>query len=241
VPLFGKPKAQSADTAPQHLADMSEQEFSLKLAYWAKSSESVRVKAGPGAVVKLARMLEGVAKGDTELVEPYPIELGRAAPFITRMPDAAEWLTYHRKRPPVLRQALFVLEATDCIDLAFETFVGGLLDGDTDTAGIPEYNAVVGGVVSHWDEQTGDMVVRAVVGWGGKGVRGDTERNAIKLLGGLFGNIAGDPHALGVVAVERPARGTAQEGHLCAHCGFNSGHERAFYCPKCGMRQNAGQ
>ncbi len=36
--------------------------------------------------------------------------------------------------------------------------------------------AIVGGVASHWDESTGDMIVRGIVGWGGKGVRGDTDR-----------------------------------------------------------------
>jgi transposase len=25
---------------------------------------------------------------------------------------------------------------------------------------------------------------------------------------------------------------------VCAHCGFTSGHERAYYCPKCGMRMS---
>ncbi len=235
MPLFGR-KDKPQVHSPSPVDDVTAKDFSLKLAYSAKSSENVRVKAGPGAVVKLARMLEGVAKGETELVEPYPVELSHAAPFITRMPDAAEWLTYHRKRVPATRHALFVLEGTDAIDLAFETFVGGLLDGDIDTSGIPEYNALIGGVVSHWDEQTGDMIVRAVVGWGGKGVRGDTERNADRALTGLFGNILGDPQALGVVSVDRPVHGTAQDGVVCAHCGFNSGHERAFYCPKCGMR-----
>ena len=31
-----------------------------------------------------------------------------------------------------------------------------------------------------------------------------------------------------------PAAGRGGLG--CAHCGFASAHERAFYCPKCGMR-----
>jgi hypothetical protein len=235
VPLFGKPKAAPAPP-PVEVADISAQEYTLKLAYSAKSSESVRVKTGPGSTATLARMVHGYAKEEPELVEPYPVELGRARPFIASMPDAAEWLTYHRKRPPSCRHALLVLEGTDCIDLAFETFVGGLLEGEIDTAGMPEYNAIVGGVVSHWDEVTGDMIVRAVVGWGGRGVRGDTERNAARILAGLMGNIQGDPHALGVASVDRPIHGTSGTGVVCAHCGFNSGHERAFYCPKCGMR-----
>ena len=105
-----------------------------------------------------------------------------------------------------------MLESVDAIDLAFDTFVGGLLDGELDTSGYPEYNAIVGGVASHWDEMNGDMIVRAVVGWGGRGVRGDTDRNASRILAGLFGNIAADHHALGVASVERPVAGTKADG-----------------------------
>ena len=240
MPLFGKSKSAQANAPAPIVGEVPAQDFALKLSYSAKSSEYVRIKTGPSAVARLARMLDGYIQGDAELVEPYPVELGRAAPFIARMPAAAEWLTYHRKRLPVTRHALVVLESVDAIDLAFDTFVGGLLDGELDTSGYPEYNAIVGGVASHWDEMTGDMIVRAVVGWGGKGVRGDTDRNASHVLAGLFGNIAGDRHALGVVSVERPVTGTKTDGIVCPHCGFNSGHVRAFYCPKCGMRMARG-
>ena len=239
MPLFGKTNKNPAPvSAPPPVEEIPAQDFALKLSYSAKSSQSVRVKTGPSSVARLARMLDGFVQGEPELVEPYPVELGRAAPFIARMPDAAEWLTYHRKRLPVTRHALVVLEAVDAIDLAFDTFVGGLLDGELDTSGYPDYNTIVGGVASHWDEMNGDIVVRAVVGWGGRGVRGDTDRTAARILAGLFGNIQADQHALGVVSVERPIAGTKTSGVVCAHCGFNSGHERAFYCPKCGMRMS---
>ena len=41
---------------------------------------------------------------------------------------------------------------------------------------------------------------------------------------------------MGLTAVERPVPAAGRGGLVCAHCGFASGHERAFYCPKCGMR-----
>jgi len=85
-----------------------------------------------------------------------------------------QWLNAHHVHAPVTRHALVVLETIDAIDLAFDTFVCSLLEGETDTTGYPQYNAIVGGVASHWDEATGDMIVRAVVGWGGRGVRGDS-------------------------------------------------------------------
>ena len=91
---------------------------------------------------------------------------------MARPSEAMQWLNAHHIHSPVTRHALVVLESIDAIDLAFDTFVCTLLDGEVDTSGYPEYSAIVGGVASHWDEATGDMIVRAVVGWGGKGVRG---------------------------------------------------------------------
>ncbi len=243
MPLFGKMRRSSQDqpSIPQpQPADVSSHEFSLKLSYGAKSSEGVRLKAGPGLVQRLHSMLAGYVQGESELVEPLPVELGQASPYIARLPGSAQWLQYHHARSPVTRHALVVLESVDAIDLVYETLVCGLLSGETDTAGYPEYNAIVGGVVSHFDEVTGDLIVRAVVGWGGKGVRGDTDRNAAGVLAGLFNNIAGDTHAVGTVTVERPLPAAGPGGMACPHCGFNSGHERPFYCPKCGMRMVRG-
>src|SRR4029453_4072346 len=107
---------------------------------------------------------------------------------------------------------------------------------EIDTSGYPEYNAIVGGVAAHWDEATGDMICRAVVGWGGRGVRGDTDRIGNKLVAGILTNILANRNAIGLTAIERPVPAAGRGGLVCAHCGFASAHERAFYCPKCGMR-----
>jgi hypothetical protein len=243
VPLFGKfnrpGKDQSAPPPPPP-AEVSAREFSLKLSYAAKSSEGVRLKAGPGLEQRLQSMLAGYVQGDTEVVEPLPVSLAQATPFIARMPGSGQWLQYHQKRSPVTRHALVVLESVDAIDPVYETLVCGLLSGETDTSGYPEYNAIIGGVASHFDETTGDIVVRAVVGWGGNGVRGDTDRNAAGVLAGLFNNIAGDTHAVGMVSGSRPMATPGVGGLACSHCGFSSGLDRAFYCPKCGMRMVRG-
>ena len=203
--------------------EVSAQDYVLKLYYAGKSSEGVRFKAGPRAHDELPSMLIGLAKSDIEVVEPLPSE-------------AMQWLNAHHAHSPITRHALVVLESIDAIDLAFDTFVGALLDGEVDTSGYPDYSAVVGGVASHWDEATGDMIVRAVVGWGGKGVRGDTDRIGSRILAGLFTNVLANQYALGVTQIERPVPAAGRGGLVCAHCGFASAHERAFYCPKCGMR-----
>ncbi len=212
------------------------QEYMLKLYYAGKTSEGVRMEAGPRALAELPSMLHGLARTEIEVVEPLQIEFSQATPVIARPSEAMQWLNAHHVHSPVTRHALVVLETIDAIDLAFDTFVCTLLDGEVDTSGYPEYAAIVGGVAAHWDEATGDMIVRAVVGWGGKGVRGDTDRIAAKLLAGILTNVLANQYALGLTAVDRPVPAAGRGGLVCAHCGFASAHERAFYCPKCGMR-----
>jgi hypothetical protein len=212
------------------------QEFLLKLYYAGKSSEGVRMKAGPRTLAELPGILVGLARSEIEVVEPLPIEFSQATPIIARPTEAMQWLNAHHELSPITRHALVVLESIDAIDLAFDTFVCALLDGHIDTSGYPEYNAVVGGVASHWDEATGDMICRAVVGWGGRGARGDTDRTGTRILTGLLTNILASHFSEGLTAVDRPVPAAGRGGLVCAHCGFASAHERAFYCPKCGMR-----
>jgi len=211
------------------------QEHQLKLSYSGKTSEGVRMAAGPGARADLPGMLGGLAKSPIEVVEPLPMEYAQATPTIVRPSEAMQWLNAHHAHSPITRHALVVLESIDAVDLAFDTFACALLDGEIDTSGYPEYNAVIGGVAAHWDEATGDMIARAVVGWGGRGVRGDTDRIGSRILTSLLSNILASPHAIGLTSVVRPAQ-ALRGGVACSHCGFSSAHERAFYCPKCGMR-----
>jgi hypothetical protein len=211
-------------------------EYQLKLLYAGKSTEGVRMRVGPRAMDELPDMLAGVARSEVEVVRPLPLEYAQAVPQIARPSEAMQWLNAHHDLSPVTRHALVVLESIDAVDLAFDTFACALLEGETDTSGYPQYNAIIGGVAAHWDEATGDMIVRGVVGWGGRGVRGDTDRNGSRILGSLLSNILANQYALGLTAVDRPVPAAGRGGLVCAHCGFASGHERAFYCPKCGMR-----
>ena len=225
-----------APTPEPVLEELSAQDYTLKLHYQGKSSEGVRMQAGPKALDELPSMLAGQSKTEVEIVEPLPVEFAEAQPIMQRPSEAMQWLNAHHDLSPIARHALVVLESIGAIDLAFDTFACALLHGETDTGGYPEYNAIVGGVASHWDESTGDLIVRAVVGWGGKGVRGDTDRIAQKTLAGLLTQILASHYAIGLTAFERPVPAAGRGGLVCAHCGFASAHERAFYCPKCGMR-----
>lgn len=223
----------SGQTLPEEVVA---QEHQLRLNYAGKTSEGVRIKTGAAALADLPHMLSGLSRSEVEVIEPLPIEFSQASPTIVRPSEAMQWLNAHHALSPVSRHALVVLETIDAVDLAFDTFVCGLLDGEIDTSGYPAYNAVVGGVAAHWDEATGDMIVRGVVGWGGRGVRGDTDRVGSRILTSILSNILASQYSLGLTTVERPAVATGRGGVVCGHCGFQSAHERAYYCPKCGMR-----
>ena len=230
-------KPEQAATPPPALPEEIEpEEFEVRLYYRAKSTEGVRMQNGQAALHEMPSMLAGVARTDIDLLYPLPVELSEAAPVIVQPSEAMQWITAHQADSPIARHALLVLETVGAVDLAFDTLAVALLHGETDTAGNPEYNAVVGGVASHWDEATGDMLVRAVVGWGGKGVRGDTDRTAQKILSNLLANVLASQYATGMVPSEKPVPAGGVGGLVCASCGFASAHERAFYCPKCGMR-----
>jgi hypothetical protein len=210
------------------------QDYLLRLTYGAKSSEGVRLGGGPAALAELPAMLGGIAKSPIELVEPLPVGLGSATPVIVRPSEASQWIEARASLNPISRHALLVLESLDALDLAYDTFAVALLDGTVDTSGYPEYSAIVGGVASHWDESTGDLICRAVVGWGGRGAKGDTDRTAGRILSEILSAILSSSYALEMTTLDRPLGGGG--GSVCGHCGFAIGHDRAFYCPKCGMR-----
>jgi hypothetical protein len=211
------------------------QDHQLRLSFAGKTSEGVRLKGSPQAMASLPGMLEAVAKSTVEVVEALDPDVGHASPIITRSAEAGLWLQAHARHSPITRHALYVLESLDALDPAFDTFACALLDGDLDPAGYPDYASIVGGVAAHWDEGTGDLIVRGVVGWGGRGTRGDTDRNANRILAQILGSILETSGSLGVTALDRPGFGGASSGVTCAHCGFET-TGRAMFCPKCGMR-----
>ena len=211
------------------------QEYQLKLYYAGKSSEGVRMTAGPKAIAELPSMLHGLAKSEIEVVDPLPIEFSQATPVMARPSEAMQWLNAHHIHSPVTRHALVVLESIDAIDLAFDTFVCTLLDGEVDTSGYPEYSAIVGGVVSHWDEATGDMIAaRGGRRLGGKGAWGDTDRIAALL--GPGSSRTSSPTSTPWFDPDRPARSGAGRAAGLRLLRVRLGPRACVHCPKCGMR-----
>jgi hypothetical protein len=212
------------------------QEHQLRLTFAGKTSEGVRMKGGAQAMSLLPQMLGELPLSPVEVVEALDPGMSEASPSIARAGEASQWLQAHAGRSPITRHALYVLESLDALDPAFDTLACALLDGDLDNSGYPDYSAIVGGVAAHWDESTGDLIVRGVVGWGGRGSRGDTDRTANRLLGSILGNLLEVSGSLGVTALDRPGlENGPSSGITCSHCGFES-PGRAMFCPKCGMR-----
>jgi hypothetical protein len=220
--------------------EVTAQEYSVRLSLLARSSDGLRLPANPAAVAAIPGIVEPLSQTPVEVIEPLPLEYSDAAPTVERFTEVQQWVLARRDISPVGRHGLYVLEMTDALDMTVDTFHCGLLHGETDTSGYPEYNAIVGGLASHWDELSGELIVRAVIGWGGKGLRGDTERIGQKLLSSLYQQVVASGYSLGEAEQARlPAIG-ARSGLACAHCGFEAGSASAVYCPKCGMRMARG-
>ncbi len=212
------------------------EDYELKITYRARSSKGVRFAPGEGSVAALPLMLEQFSKSPIELIEPLDPQFADANPAVMRTIEASQWLNAHHHRSPVTRYGLMVLETLDAVDPAFESIAICLFDGTLDSSGYPDYTGVVGAVASYWDEVTGDQMVRGIVGWGGKGVRGDTERTATRILSGLLVAIVSSRGAAELVELDRPLPPDSGAGLVCPHCHFAQVGKSAFFCPKCGMR-----
>ncbi len=220
--------------------EITAQEYSLRLSFVARSSDGLRLPADPRVASAIPGIVEPLSQTPVEVVAPLPLEYADASPALERFNEVQQWVLARRDVGPIARHGLYVLEMTDALDMTVDTFYCGLLHGDTDTSGYPEYNAIVGGLASHWDELSGELIVRAVLGWGGKGLRGDTDRIGQRLLSSLYQQVLASGYSLGEAEQARLPSIGGRSGLVCAHCGFEAGSAGAFYCPKCGMRMVRG-
>jgi hypothetical protein len=225
---------------PTH-EEVRAQEYALRVSLMARSSDGLRLPADPSVAAAIPGIVEPISQTSVETIAPLPLEYSDASPAIERFNEVQQWVLARRDVSPIGRHGLYVLEMTDALDMTVDTFHCGLLHGETDTSGYPDYNAIVGGLATHWDELSGELIVRAVIGWGGKGLRGDTDRIGQKLLSSLYQQVVASGYSLGEAEQARlaPAIG-GRSGQICAHCGFEAGSAGAFYCPKCGMRMARG-
>jgi hypothetical protein len=235
-----KPEAAPPPPPAPVQEEVRAQEYLVRLAFVARSSDGLRLPADQRVATALPGIVEPLSTTSVETIAPLPLEYADASPTIERCNEIQQWVLARRDVSPIGRHGLYVLELTDALDMTVDTFFCGLLHGDTDTSGYPEYNAIVGGLASHWDELSGELIVRAVVGWGGKGLRGDTERIGQKLVSSLYQQVLASGYSLGEAESARLPSIGSRSGMVCAHCGFEAGSASAFYCPKCGMRMVRG-
>jgi hypothetical protein len=239
LPFIGRKRA-VAKKAPERVRippDTIDFEMhSMKHQYQTMSSHGVRTPGTHDIGQRLPDLLVGFAHSPVELIEPLPVDFEDAAPSIVRPEAALQWINAHHGRSPLAREALYVFESLDVLDLAYETLALALLHGELDGEGLPQYDTIYGGPISYWDEATGELIVRFLLGWGGEGVRGDTQRIAQKLLARLMGNLLATHDATELAQVERPVAHAGSRREPCSHCGFTAIDRRSAYCPTCGMR-----
>src|SRR5919106_2449595 len=210
-----KPSAQPPPPPKALQEEVTAQEYSVRLSFMARSSDGLRLPADPAARAAIPAIVEPLSETPVEVIEPLPLEYSDASPTMERVNEMQQWVLARRDLGPIGRHGLYVLELTDALDMTVDTFFCGLLHGETDTSGYPEYNAIVGGLASHWDELSGELIVRAVVGWGGKGQRGDTERIGQRLLSSLYQQVIATGFTLGAADTARATIG-AHTGLVCA-------------------------
>ncbi len=89
--------------------DIEAEEQELKLTYRAKSSQGVRMAAGPKAMEELPNMLLGLARSSIEVVGPLDLAFAEAAPAIQKPEQPMQWINADHDRSPTARHALVVL------------------------------------------------------------------------------------------------------------------------------------
>lgn len=229
----------AAESAPIPLhAEAPGQQYAIKIHLMGRSSDSVRMR-GPNAFHALNPIVDRLSNSRVEVLEPLPTDYRNAAPRIEHVEELDSWMRARSDAGPIARHALYVLETLDALDMTVDTFVCGLLYGATEASGYPDYQAIVGGVASRWDEITGELMARAVVGWGGKGVRGDSNRQAEALVNAIYAELVASGSPMGDTPPGPVAMGDAA-GLVCAHCGFEMVGGQAFFCIRCGMRMSRG-
>ena len=235
ISFLRRKKREPEAPPPPPVEDVEAREYSERLTLMARSSDALRMPAGPGSATALPDVVQSVAIAPLEVVEPLPLEMADASPRMERFTELQQWVVARRGTGPVARHGLWVLENIDALDMTVDTFYCALLYGEVDTSGYPEYQAIVGGLATHWDELTGELVARGVVGWGGRGLRGDTDRIGQKTLSALHANLIATGLTLGPAEAKVPLVGE-RTGLNCLHCGFQAETVSALYCPRCGMR-----
>ena len=113
------------------------QEYLLRIALVARSSDGLRLPADPRVAAALPGIVEPLSQTTVETIQPLPLEYSDASPAIERYNEVQQWVLARRDVTPIGRHGLYVLEMTDALDMTVDTFSCGLLHGETTPAATP--------------------------------------------------------------------------------------------------------
>src|SRR5204862_7818187 len=129
-------KAEPAPPPPPTpvVEEVTGQQYALKLAYMARSSDGLRMTGNPAVVQMLPQIVEPLSDTPIEIIEPLPLEYSDATPAVERFNEMQQWVLARRDLGPIAQHALYALQMTDAHDVTVYTFFSCLLHGATNTS-----------------------------------------------------------------------------------------------------------
>ena len=155
---------------------------------------------------RLPALLGGFATSPVELIEPLPIDFEDAAPSLVRPEAALQWINAHHGRSPLGRHALYIFETARRGRPGLRDVRRRAAHGESMARVSRASTRSFGGPGQLLGRGKGDLVVRMLLGWGGEGVRGDTQRIAQRLMARLMGNLLASHDATELGRVDEPVR-----------------------------------
>jgi hypothetical protein len=96
-----KPEAAAPPPPPVAMQEeVSAQEYLLRLAFVARSSDGLRLPADPSVAAALPGIVEPLSQTPVETVEPLPLEYSDASPSIERFNEVQQGCTCSRSPTP---------------------------------------------------------------------------------------------------------------------------------------------
>ena len=85
---------------PMH-EEVTAQEYLLRLAYIARSSDGLRLRADHAVAMAIPGILEPLSETPVETIEPLPLEYSDASPAIERFTEMQQWVLARRDVSPI--------------------------------------------------------------------------------------------------------------------------------------------
>jgi hypothetical protein len=93
----------------------------------------------------LPSVVEPLAIGPVEVLDPVSHELAEASPTIERLASCSSGSPARRRSAPSACTRSMSSSPPTAVDMTVDSVACALLHGETDTSGYPDYTAIVGG------------------------------------------------------------------------------------------------